>query len=139
MLLSSTAWAGCSVRAPNLAFGAYDPLSGAAATTSASVVVTCDESPPPLVTLSLGRSAGSGGFFPRRMRQDNGSDSLAYNLYADPFGALVWGDGSGGTVTRSWRVLRSRPWTPPIFGRIAPGQDVAAGTYSDTLTVTVDF
>lgn len=131
--------AACVVTAPSLSFGFYDGLSGAPATTSANAVVTCTDSPPPTVTMELGPSAVSGGFFPRQMRHDTGTDRLAYNFYADPGGAAVWGDGSGGTVTQSQRVLRNKPWSVTIYGRIAPGQDVAAGSYSDTLTITINF
>lgn len=127
------------VSAPSLSFGTYDGLSSAPATTSGNAVVSCDQSPPPTVSLEIGPSAVSGGFFPRRMRQDGGTDTLAYNFYADPGGASVWGDGTGGSVTQSQRVQKSKPWSVTIYGRIAPGQDVAAGTYSDTLTITVNF
>jgi len=133
------AGAACLVTAPNLSFGPYDGLSGAPATTSANVVVTCDESPPPTVAILLGPSAGSGGFFPRRMRQDAGTDFLAYNFYADPGASAVWGDGSGGTVIRSARVFKNKPWTVTIYGRVPPGQDVAVGSYSDLLTITINF
>src|SRR5690348_13502243 len=95
----------CLANAPSLSFGPYDGVSGSPATTSAAITVTCDQSPAATATISIGPSGVSGGFFPRRMRQDGGSDTLDYNFYADPGGASVWGDGTGGTVTRSQRVL----------------------------------
>jgi spore coat protein U-like protein len=137
--LCSEATAACVVTAPNLSFGPYDGLSGAPGTTSASAVVTCNEAPPPTVTLEISPSGVSGGFFPRQMRHDSGSDRLAYNFYADPGGAAVWGDGTGGTVTRSQRVFKNKPWTATIYGRIPAGQDVSTGSYSDTLTLTINF
>ena len=131
--------AACLVSPPALSFGPYDGLSGSPATTSGNAVVTCDLAPPPIVTLELSASAVSGGFLPRQMRHDTGADRLAYNFYADPGGASVLGDGSGGTVTRSDRVFKNKPWIVTIYGRIPPGQDVAAGSYSDTLTLTINF
>lgn len=133
------AGAACLVSAPNLSFGPYDGLSGAPATTSATIVVSCDQSPPPTVAVLLGPSAVSGGFFPRKMRQDGGTDFLDYNFYADPGASAVWGDGTGGTLTRSNRVSKNSPWTLTIYGRVPPGQDVAAGSYSDLLTITINF
>jgi spore coat protein U-like protein len=133
------ATAACVVTAPALSFGPYDGLSGAPATTSATAVVTCNEAPPPTVTMELGPSAVSGGFFPRQMRNDSGSDRLAYNFYVDAGGATVWGDGTGGTATRSDRVFKNKPWTVTLYGRIPAGQDVSAGSYSDTLTITINF
>ena len=137
--LSGEALAACVVTAPSLNFGPYDGLSGAPATTSASATVTCNEAPPPTVTLELGPSGVSGGFFPRQMRQQGGSDRLSYNFYADPGGATVWGDGTGGTVTQSQRVMKNKPWTVTLYGRVPAGQDVSAGSYSDTLTITINF
>ena len=131
--------AACVVTAPSLSFGFYDGLSGAPATTSGNAVVTCNDSPPPTVTMEIGPSAVSGGFFPRQMRHDTGSDRLAYNFYVDPGGAAVFGDGTGGTQIRSDRVFRNKPWTVTIYGRIPAGQDVSAGSYSDTLTLTINF
>ena len=136
---AGAAGAACMVSGPSLSFGLYDGLSGAPATTSGNAVVSCDETPPPTVTLAIGPSAVSGGFFPRQMRQDAGTDRLAYNFHPDPGGAAVWGDGTGGTATRSARVFKNKPWTATIYGRIPPGQDVAAGTYSDTVTLTINF
>ena len=131
--------AACLAIAPSLAFGPYDGLSGAATTTSANVVVTCDQAPAPVVTIAIGPSGVSGGFAPRRMGHIGSSDTLAYNLYTDAAATSIWGDGSGGTATRSQRVQKNQPWAATIYGRIPPGQDVAAGSYSDVLTITVNF
>lgn len=139
LLSVGSAKAACVVTAPSLSFGPYDGLSGAPATTSAAAVVTCNDAPPPTVTMEIGPSAVSGGFFPRQMRQDGGSDRLAYNFYVDPGAAAVWGDGSGGTATRSDRVFKGKPWVVTIYGRIPAGQDVSAGSYADTLTITINF
>jgi spore coat protein U-like protein len=136
---ASLAFASCTVNAPSLSFGPYDPLSGAPATTSGNVTVNCNLAPAPTVTIMLGPSAVSGGFSPRQMRQDGGAELLAYNFFADAAGTSVWGDGSGGTVVRSARVLKNQPWSATIYGRIPPGQDVQPGSYADTLTITIDF
>ena len=93
-----SAHAACSVSVGPLSFGPYDPLSPAGATTSGVITVTCDQSPPPIVTVQIGPSAVSGGFFPRRMQRAGGSDTLDYNLYADPGLTAVWGDGTAGTA-----------------------------------------
>lgn len=139
LLGSFSASAACLVSAPSLSFGLYDGLSGAPATTSAVAVVSCDEAPPPTVTLMLGPSSVSGGFFPRRMRRNAGSDTLDYNFFTDAGAASVWGDGSGGTALVSQRVFKNKPWSPTLYGRIPGGQDVTPGNYSDTITLTVNF
>ena len=136
---SAAGFAACTVYAPSLSFGPYDPLGGTPATTSGNVTVTCDIAPAPTVTIALGPSAVSGGFSPRKMQQQGGADLLAYNFFADPGGASVWGDGSGGTVVRSARVQKNQPWNATLYGRIPPGQDVRPGSYADNLTVTINF
>ena len=139
LLGSSTAHAACTVSLGNLSFGPYDPLSTAPATTSGNAVVTCNDTPPPPVQIQLGASAVSGGFFPRRMRNTVGADTLDYNFYADVGATQIWGDGTGGTTTRSQKVNRNSPWSVTFYGRIAPAQDVAPGSYADTLTITIVF
>jgi len=136
---AAAAQAACTVSLGNMSFGPYDPLSSAPATTSGNAVVTCNDTPPPTVQMQLSPSAVSGGFFPRRMKSALGSDTLDYNFYADVGGSAIWGDGTGGTATRSQRVNRNSPWSVPFYGRIAPNQDVAPGSYSDTLTITIVF
>ncbi len=133
------AWGACIVTAPNLSFGPYDGLSGAAGSTSGTAVITCNEAPPPTVTLEIGPSGVSGGFFPRQMQQQGGSDRLAYNFYASAGSGAVWGDGTGGTVTSSARVNKGKPWVVTIYGRMPAGQDVSAGSYSDTVAITINF
>ena len=136
---AGTAFGACTVYAPSLSFGPYDPLRGTPATTSGNVTVTCDVSPAPTVAIMVGPSGVSGGFAPRAMREAAGSDTLAYNFFADAGGAAVWGDGSGGTVVRSARVPKNQPWNATIYGRIPPGQDVRPGSYADSLTITINF
>jgi len=93
-------------------------------------------------TVTLSVSSTSGAFIPRRMRRSAGSDVLNYNIYTDPARTTVFGDGTGGTSD----IRPRRPPGPPAnwsqtiitYGRIPPGQDVTVGTYSDTLSVTVN-
>ena len=136
---ASMVFGACTVTMPNLAFGAYDALSSAPVTTSGNAVITCNDSPPPVVSVQLGPSEVSGGFFPRRMRAVGGSDGLDYNFYADASATSVFGDGTGGTVTRSAKVSKTQPWSVTFYGRIAPNQDVAPGSYADTLAITINF
>jgi spore coat protein U-like protein len=124
---------------PNLSFGPYDPLSLAPATTSGNAVVSCNDAPPPTVQMQLSPSAVSGGFVPRRMQNALGADTLDYNFYTDVGATSVWGDGTGGTATRSQKVSKNSPWSVPFYGRIVPNQDVAPGSYTDSLTITIVF
>jgi spore coat protein U-like protein len=54
----------------------------------------------------------------------------------------IWGNGTGSTVSVSdsytvGLVAVTRNYA--VYGRLLPLQNVSAGLYSDTLTVTVDY
>jgi spore coat protein U-like protein len=55
--------------------------------------------------------------------------------------SVVWGDGTAGTATVVQpKVMRNKPPAAiTIYGRIPAGQDVSAGAYGDTLTVTITW
>ena len=139
LLGACAAQAACTVSLGNLSFGPYDPLSGAPATTSGNATVNCNDSPAPTVQIQLSPSSVSGGFFPRRMQNAAAGDTLDYNFYADVGATQVWGDGTGGTTTRTQKVTTNSPWSVTFYGRIAVNQNVAPGSYSDTLTITIVF
>ena len=139
VLFAVSAHAACNVSVGQLSFGPYDPLSPAGASTSGVITVTCDQSPPPIVTVQIGPSAVSGGFFPRRMQRAGGSDTLDYNLYVDPGLTAVWGDGTAGTATQSQRVTKHKPWNVTIYGNMPGLQDVAPGDYSDAIGISIIF
>lgn len=93
--------------------------------------------------VDIGSGNGGTGFANRRMNQ--GSATLAYQLYADSGRTTVWGDGSAGTVYVQGSLLLdvlglSAPNTHWIYGRVPSGQMQAVpGPYADTVTVTVTY
>lgn len=137
VILSAPAWAACSVSAISINFGGYDVFQTVPLDSTGTVTVSCDEVPPPDVTISMGQSPNSGAFIPRAMKLSTGPDLLNYNLYVDSARTSVWGDSTGGTTTLTDKVRRNRPWVATAYGRIFPLQDVGAGAYSDSLSVTI--
>ena len=131
----------CSVSATAMSFGAYDPTSATARDSTGTVTVTC--------TATLGISASwdillstgsSGSFSPRRLF--SGGSSLQYNLYTSSGRTQVWGDGTAGTgkVSDSHPLLvGTSQYSYTTYGRIPALQDLAPGTYTDTITVTVNY
>jgi len=124
------AWAACTVSAAGVAFGSYDPFSGTSLDSTGNVAVTCSPAAPYTVALSPGYAAQTG----REMRSD--ANALAYNLFTDATRSSVWGDGTGLTSTVSGSGTAGGH---PIYGRIPARQNVAAGSYSDTIIVTISF
>lgn len=118
----------------NLVFGAYDPLSSAPLDSMGSVTYNC---PPPLSPQVAISQGGAGSFAPRAMTNPADPMPLQYNLYVDAARTTVWGDGSGQTSAPA--VPSGNGASIPIYGRVFPQQDVAAGTFSDTVVVTFNF
>lgn len=126
-----------TVRASGVSFGTYDPGAASPTQSMGTVKVQCTVGLLPSFSVAL--SAGSSQNFAQRTMK-NGSDALAYNLYVDPNGMSVWGDGTGATVTQSFDSLLSLGSTKfTVYGSAPSGQYPAAGNFSDTITVTVTY
>ena len=119
----------CDVSPQDVGFGIYDPIGGPAVDGIGSLNVTCDSSADFTVTLS----AGGGTFAGRQM--SSGADELGYNLYTNASRTTVWADGIGGSSVSSTGTNVDLT----IYGRVPAGQNVPAGIYVDTLTVTVIY
>jgi spore coat protein U-like protein len=134
----------CSVASTALAFGTFAPQSGTPQDATATVTVTCVC--PSLclgIRYTVAVSAGSSGTFSTR-RMSAGIPTLPYNGYDSAARSTVWGDSTGGTSLPSRCRLAGAiggTWVEPItfYGRIPAATGVAAGNYSDLLTVTVTY
>ena len=119
----------CDVRSVSVGFGVYDSLAAAPTDGVGRVTVVCDAD----VTFTLALGAGRATVADRRMT--NGSRDLGYNLYTDASRSSVWGDGvSSQMVSASGRSVDL-----PVYGRIPARQPVPAGSYMDSLVITVSF
>jgi len=122
----------CSVTAGTLGFGTYNAANPTLA--SAAVAVNCSTGAAWQVSLGPGQNAAAGT---RRMTGPAGA-ALAYTLHRDPARTLPWGDGTAlgtrvtGTGTGSAQSLT-------VYGRIPAAQTSAAGSYSDSVVVTVEY
>jgi spore coat protein U-like protein len=131
---ASNARAACFILASaGPSFGTYDPIAGRAVDAAGSISYLCTPQKP-AVWLSTG---SSGTYSARTLR--SGANVLRYNLYLDAARTIVWGDGSAGTSVDVANPAPINLKTLPVYGRIPPGQDAAAGTYSDTIVVTFAF
>lgn len=128
----------CNVTATSINFGAYDVFKAAPTDSTGSVTVSCDNFLPRNVTVSIGVSATSGEFNPRRMKPPSGSDRLDYNLFTTSSRSTIWGNGTAGTSTVLLsNVRRNQPRVTTIYGRIPAGQNIQVGPYTDTVTITI--
>lgn len=133
----------CNVSATGLNFGGYDVFSSTPLDSTGTVSVTCNMPPqhpraPMMVKVSLS-PGNSGNFTQRWMQQTAGPDTLRYNLYTNASMSTIWGDGGSSSSIFTGEVTSASPLNTTIYGRIPAQQNVRAGTYSDIITVTVDF
>jgi spore coat protein U domain-containing protein, fimbrial subunit CupE1/2/3/6 len=133
--------ANCTISTTGITFS-YDPVAANAtanATANGTVTLACTKGSAPSIGLSLGaNSVAAGGLSPaatRAMQLGATANYLGYDIY--------W----PGTTT-SWTT--AQPFVPPaptsknprsfnMDGAAIGGQDVAVGTYTDTVTATVNF
>jgi spore coat protein U-like protein len=117
-----------------VSFGIYDVFSALPNNNGVgSITVNCRGGTSSFV-MSL--SSGLSNSYASRTMM-NGANSLNYNLYTNAGRTLVWGDGSGGSVTLSG--LGNGKTTLNVFGQIFPGQNAKVGFYTDNIVVTVNF
>lgn len=140
LLVPTTVYASvCSfVSVVDMSFGSYDVFSAVPLDSTGSVTYNCTSVGEfDVITIDLD-TGGATGFSPREMSYS--TEKLNYNLYIDAARTNVWGDGTSGTSHYG-------PTTPPegtnvavtSYGRVFALQNVAAGSYSDTVVVTVNY
>jgi spore coat protein U-like protein len=132
----------CSFTATDVQFGTYSPLSAAPLDITGTVTVSCTVTLVGLLEAwDIRFSTGSSNSFTTR-QMTQGATTLSYNLYTDTAHTQIWGDGTAGTFYDADLILLSigtnnYPYT--VYGRVPVGQDKRAGTYSDTITVTLNY
>ena len=127
--------ANCTISITSVTFGSYNVFTVAHTDSAGSVTYRCSGNANVMVTITTGQS---GTFSPRRLA--NGAQQLAYNLFIDAARSVVWGDGSAGTQTHTQNnVPNNTNVTVNVYGRIPAAQDVTAGSYADSVSVTINF
>ncbi len=125
-----------------LNFGNYDPRSTTPDDVSSTVTITCTKGLEPSITLSYGHAGSENRYM------QVGSDAakkLSYQLYqpgATTPGAACAHNTVWGLDTHAFQpgvVSDMNPKTYNICGRIPAGEDAVGGTYTDSITATVNF
>ena len=132
--VSAVVASGCAVTALPLAFGAYDAAGASQLDGSTSVTVLCTLGT--AYNVGLNQGTGTGATVATR-KLTNGLSTLNYTLYSDSNRSTVWGNTVGTNTVSGTYALAQAPYT--VYGRIASGQVVPAGSYSDTITVTITY
>ena len=135
----------CTVTAGSIAFGIYNPLATTSNASSGSLRIDCSGkgTGSAQVTANLTLSAGLSGSYATRTML-SGINKLNYNIYWSTAYNQIMGDGTGGSFGGS-----AGPFTVPaggtnsatgtMYGLVPASQDVAPGSYMDTIVVTVTY
>jgi spore coat protein U-like protein len=121
----------CFVSSPGLAFGVYDMGSATNLPGAGTMTITCNQDRS-TVRLSLTAGSGSGG---NPVMRNAAGDTLAYGLYTDAARTVPWTPSTVLTFTPGKQV----PYSVQVYGAIFARQDASVGSYSDSLSITVNF
>ena len=137
LALSASVSNNCSISTSAVGFGSYDPVVANASANldgTGTVTIACTKGATTTIGLDLGSNASGSA----RRLTDGSSNYLTYELYQDSSRSTVWGNSGSGLFTPAAAPSKaSRAFT--AYGRVAGNQDVPAGTYTDTVTATVNF
>ena len=123
----------CNVSAGNLAFASATNLSGAIPGQS-QINLQCSNGTGYSVGLDGGTSAAAD---PTQRKMTFGGNAVTYGLYRDAAHGLPWGNTPGSNALPG--VGTSLTQTLPVYGLVPVQTTPPAGTYTDTIVVSITF
>ena len=126
----------CTISATSVNFGSYNVFNGSDVDSTGTVTYRCNGS---AHNITVGLTQGASATFnPRQMQK--GAEVLNYNLFVDASRTSIWGDGTSGTSVYSiGNPPNNTNVNLTVYGRVPAGQDVSAGSFSDTVTAVINF
>jgi len=129
--LTVTIQTSCTISANALSFGQY---SRALLKANTTLSVTCSDTTPYNVGLNAGTATGA-TVTTRKMTGPSGK-LLDYSLFSNSGYTTNWGNASGSWVSGTGTGAAQ---TLTVYGEIPANQDTISGTYTDTITATVNY
>ena len=125
----------CTISSTPIDFGTYSVFSMSPNNNSGGgITIVCTNGSGSSFDVALSTGL-SNGYASRLMK--SGINQLNYNLYTSAARTAVWGDGTGGSSVM--RANKGGTTTLTLFGQIPAEKDANVGTYSDSITATVNF
>lgn len=134
LAVSATVIASCNVSTSPLAFGNYNPVTATPLDAATSISVTCTNGTTYDVLMNEG--GGSGASVGTRKMTSSGN-LLNYSIYRDSNRSNVWGATIGSNVVSGTGTGAAQPID--VYGRVPAQQAAPAGSYTDTVVVTVSY
>lgn len=126
----------CTTSSTGVAFGSYNPVSASPVFASGTVTVTCSGLGLLVSYRILMSGGGSGNVASRRMSA--GARVLPYNIFTSSAYTTIWDNVTG--VSGSFLIsLGNNSFSHPVYGRILAQQPASAGSYTDSVVITVDY
>ena len=128
---------------PTMNFASYDPTGANALPANpllGSVVMDVRCTKGAVVTIGLNNGGHAGAATAGGSRaMSNGTDFLGYDLCHDATVncTLPWTNSGAGLLSYTSSTNAPNPVT--VYGRVLGGQNISAGTYTDTVQVTVNY
>jgi len=134
--VSATVINNCTITTSPADFGGYASDSDVNATGTIDAFCSASSS----ATITLGQGANPASIStdasPSRRLSNGSGGFLNYNLYQDSSATLIWGNtnGTGVVINDTGTGV-----TKTVYGKIPLGQNVPAGSYTDTVVATITF
>lgn len=131
----------CNVTATPIHFDNLNPLD-VAQSAQGEVTVDCTGIAELFPTMLVRLQSGLYGTISARKMRSPAGDLLDYNLYTTSQGGVVWGNGTiGSTVTVSGGLLAIGHWSVnrTVYAVVSPTIATKPGTYTDTVTIRIDW
>ncbi len=126
-----------------IGFGTYDSMAPMARTSQTNILVRCERNTGPAnVSVMVGLGPGSNGASTaaRKLVAPGSPTPLLYGLYQDSGRSINWGNVPGIDAASQTATIKNKSFetlTFTVYGSIPAQQDVYAGSYSDSIEVTL--
>ena len=139
---TATVNANCNISTTTMNFGSNAPTIASNIDSTATITAQCTNSTPYSIGLSNGTNASGSQ---NRMRLGATANFLNYHLYTDSARSHVWATTTsttsctGGASTCVLGTGTGSNQNTTVYGRVPPQTALAAGSFTDTVVVTITF
>ncbi|MFC3551257.1 spore coat U domain-containing protein [Lysobacter cavernae] len=126
----------CTIAASDLDFGSQGVLDASVDATS-TISVTCTSGVDYNIEFNLG-DWQSTNYSNRNLRHTDGYTTIKYQLYTDSARTSIWGNGNAGTQKKGG-TGNGALQNLTVYGRLPTQSVPKSGTYTDTITATINY